>query len=123
MKNSFMTAFQVYLPQDLGNIDNVLAHVQIGNKSTEITTIWQSRYLSIRGTEWSRVFRDDNKQEITRYQTLKSYSFAFPIEIWDLIEGTFYLTFTTWKDGFPTFCHTERHFFRKSDKLIVYRCG
>lgn len=117
-----MTAFQVYLPQDLGNIDNVLAHVQIGDENIDVTTIWHTgRYISIAGWEWSRVFRDDNKQEITGHRTLKSCSLAFPIEIWDLIEGTFYLTFTAWKNGNPTYCHTGKYFFRKSDKLLVYR--
>ena len=120
-KNSFTTAFQVYLPEDLGIIDNVLAHVQIGDENIDVTTIWHTgRYVSITGSEWSRVFCDDNT-EITEYKTLKSCSFSFPIEIWDFIEGSFYLTFTTWKNGISTFCHTERYFFQKIDKLIVYR--
>ncbi len=121
-KNSFMTAFQIYLPEDLGIIDNVLAHVQIGNETIDVTTIWhEGRYLSMTGIEWSRVFRDDNNFEITKYQTLKTCSIAFPIEIWDLVEGFFYLTFTGWKNENLTFYHTEKHFFKKSDKLIVYR--
>ncbi len=114
------TAFQVYLPEDLGIIDNVLAHIQIGDEKREVTTIWHTgRYISMNGTEWSKIFCDNDNHQITEYQTLKSCSFAFPIEIWDLIEGSFYLTFTAWKDENLTFYHTGKYFFRKSDKLIV----
>lgn len=120
-KNSFQTAFQVHLPQDLGFIENVSAHLQIGDKDLEVTKIWYvGRYISVTGNEWSKVFNDDN-EEFRDYHTLKSHTFAFPIEIWDLIEGTFYLTFTATKDEVVTSYHTEKFFFRKSDKLVVYR--
>lgn len=121
-KNSYTTAFQIYLPEDLGIIDNVSAHIQIGGENTNTKAHHIVRYISRKGTEWSRVFRDDSGIEVTKYDTLKSSTFIFPIEIWDLIDGTFYLTFTAYKDEILTFYHTQIHSFQKTDKLI-YKKG
>lgn len=119
--NNFKTAFQFYLPEDLGFIDNISVHLQIGHEISEETKIWHiGRYVSINGNEWEKVFNNAN-EEITQYHTLKSSSFSFPIEIWDYIEGSFYVTFTGCKDGIVTPYHTEKTFFKKIDKLIVYR--
>lgn len=117
-KHSYTAAFQVYLPEELGFIDNVSAHIQIGDKNINTKAHYIGRYSSSRRTEWSKVFRDDSGKEITKYHSLKSSTFYFPIKIWDLVEGSFYLTFTANKDGNLTSYHTEIHSFRKSDKLI-----
>lgn len=121
-EHSFVTAFQVYIPENLGFIDNVSVHVQIGNeKNMDITTVWHYRYISIKGIEWSKVFRDNGEEVTQCYTTLESIAFSFPIEIWDFIEGNFYLTFVASKDGFLSSYHTEKHYFKKTDKLFRTR--
>lgn len=118
-KNQFRTAFQIYLPEDLGIIENISVHLETNEGDYVIKEISHiSRYKSINGSEWLNVYNNDNI--ITSFETLKSSAFSFPIEIWDGLKGSFYLTFTGWKDNTLTYYYTEKRQFMKSQKLILY---
>lgn len=122
MKNhQFTTAFQIYLPEDLGIIGNIVVHLETNDGNydipeSEVSHI--SHYKSVNGSEWMEIFNNDTK--ITNFETLKSSTFSFPIDIWDGLNGTFYLTFTAWRNDTLTYYYTGKRQFMKSQKLILH---
>ena len=129
-ENSYTTAIPIFIPEYLGFIDkaSVSAHIQIacmygGYKHVPQEKIWQSRYVSLNGCEWSKIF-DENGNEIVRQEddtALETSAFIVPIEVWDLVEGYIYLTFTVYKDWNTIFCYTEKLLFQQADKFFCVR--
>lgn len=118
MTNRSKTPFQVYLPEDVGIIDNIYAHIQIQEEKLDIKAFHSGRYISSAGCEWLKVFYTDGK--IFKSNKLESSSFSFYVNIWNGIEGTFYLTFSGWKNEILTSYYTEQKHFSKNHKLIIW---
>ncbi len=119
MMNRSKTPFQVYLPEDIGIIDNIYAHIQIRDEKLDIEAYHSGRYISSTGCEWLKVFYTDGG-EAFKSTTFDSSSFLFYLDTWNGIKGTFYLSFSGWKNETLTSYYTERKNFAKNQKLIIW---
>lgn len=122
MMKKYKTSFPVYLPEELGFIDNVYAHIRtlFDNETLETTTkvTHINRYVSTSGTEWPKIFNNSN--EIIKCSDLKSSFFSFPIEYDEGILGEYFFTFTACKDNILTEYHTNTQHFIKSQTLKIW---
>lgn len=127
MENTYRTSFQIYLCEDLGIIDNIFAHVnyvridyQTVEINTQIKAEHSSRYISINGSEWLKVFYLQNNVAVSNYETFKSSAFTFPMELGVGMEGEFYMTFTAFKNDLLTSYYTSTKHFLNSQKLKIW---
>lgn len=122
--NMKVLSFQVYLPESLGLIYNPYAHVRINmrKKWIELKPIpagHVSRYQSLCGQEWLRIFKDG--KEIFEYdEKLKTSVFYFSVKVLrdEPINGEFFLTFDCWKKENLTSYYTETKHFKVTHKFI-----
>ena len=117
MKTPFTTV-SVSLPEELGIIENVRAIVTVNYKNISIDCEHFTRFHSINGSEWPKIFDDKlstiSDFNVTENTELNSSVFSGKYFLYDesYLEGDFYFTFDFYKDdiGYKNYTTNSFHF-------------
>lgn len=110
-RKTFTSSLIVDLPEFLGYLDEVYAHITIDGKVITQKAEHLFRYISSNNLGWPKVYYKISDKPVIIWNDFNTSSFKVEMELCAGMEGDYYFTFIGWKYGFSTSYYTEtRHF-------------